>query len=174
MHFKFLDGLGIKSNLTFIQTFCCQRQYLLCDSKRLFWRFKSSISCWWEVFLRRINCIYSAAFLSICALLATFSPCNAGTESLRLEKLSLMWSLLLRSNALWCARFSAWKHNVLYIVQFKLITQNQITSLYRNLIFKLCYFRHIILRGKLISGKRLPNLNNINTWHLRKQNLFVR
>lgn len=37
----------------------------------------------------------------------TFSPCRAGTESRRLWKLSLMWSLRLRSSALWCARLSA-------------------------------------------------------------------
>lgn len=39
--------------------------------------------------------------------LPTFSPCRAGTESRRLWKLSLMWSLRLRSSALWCARLSA-------------------------------------------------------------------
>lgn len=37
----------------------------------------------------------------------TFSPCRAGTESRRLWKLSFMWSLRLRSSALWCARLSA-------------------------------------------------------------------
>jgi hypothetical protein len=41
--------------------------------------------------------------------LTTFSPCNAGTDSRRLVKLSLMWSLRFLSNALWCARFSACK-----------------------------------------------------------------
>lgn len=40
-------------------------------------------------------------------MLPTFSPCRAGTESRRLWKLSLMWSLRLRSSALWCARLSA-------------------------------------------------------------------
>lgn len=39
--------------------------------------------------------------------LPTFSPCREGTESRRLWKLSLMWSLRLRSSALWCARLSA-------------------------------------------------------------------
>lgn len=39
----------------------------------------------------------------------TFSPCNAGTESRKPWKLSLMWSLRLRSSALWCARLSACK-----------------------------------------------------------------
>jgi hypothetical protein len=32
--------------------------------------------------------------------LTTFSPCNAGTDSRRLVKLSLMWSLRFLSNAL--------------------------------------------------------------------------
>lgn len=41
----------------------------------------------------------------------TFSPCSDGTESRRLWKLSLMWSLRLRSSALWCARLSACNNN---------------------------------------------------------------
>lgn len=39
----------------------------------------------------------------------TFSPWRDGTESRRLWKLSLMWSLRLRSSALWCALLSACK-----------------------------------------------------------------
>lgn len=39
----------------------------------------------------------------------TFSPLSVGTASRKLVKLSLMWSLLRRSSALWCARFSALK-----------------------------------------------------------------
>lgn len=39
----------------------------------------------------------------------TFSPFSVGTASRKLVKLSLMWSLLRRSSALWCARFSALK-----------------------------------------------------------------
>lgn len=41
------------------------------------------------------------------SVILTFSPCKAGTESLKPWKLSLMWSLRLRSSALWCARLSA-------------------------------------------------------------------
>lgn len=44
--------------------------------------------------------------------LLTFSPCNEGTESRKLWKLSLMWSLRLRSSALWCARLSACQRRV--------------------------------------------------------------
>lgn len=40
-------------------------------------------------------------------ILTTFSPCSDGTESRNEVKLSFMWSLRFRSNALWCARFSA-------------------------------------------------------------------
>lgn len=42
-------------------------------------------------------------------ILTTFSPCSDGTDSRSDVKLSFMWSLRFRSNALWCARFSAWK-----------------------------------------------------------------
>lgn len=38
----------------------------------------------------------------------TFSPDNAGTESLKLLKLSLIWSRRFLSRALWCALFSAY------------------------------------------------------------------
>lgn len=41
--------------------------------------------------------------------LLTFSPLRVGTASRKLVKLSFMWSLLRRSSALWCARFSALK-----------------------------------------------------------------
>lgn len=37
----------------------------------------------------------------------TFSPWSDGTESRKLWKLSLMWSLRFRSSALWWARLSA-------------------------------------------------------------------
>lgn len=104
---------------------------LLWDSKRLFWRFKSSISCWCEEFLRRMNCMYSAAFFSICALLTTFSLCSAGTESLRLEKLSLMWSLRLRSNALWCARFSAYKYKEKFSRNYNIASVHAIVCVIR-------------------------------------------
>lgn len=81
---------------------------LLCCSRILFCRFKSSMSCWWEKFLRLINWIKSAAFLSICARLAAFSPCKDGTDSLSEVKLSFMWSRRFLSSALWWARFSAY------------------------------------------------------------------
>ena len=38
--------------------------------------------------------------------LESLSPCIAGIASLSLQKLSLMWSRLFRSRALWCARLS--------------------------------------------------------------------
>ena len=47
-----------------------QKFHLLCVSSILFCLLKSSISCWWELFFLLINCMYSAAFFSICARLA--------------------------------------------------------------------------------------------------------
>lgn len=84
-----------------------EKRYSLFSSQNEFCLSRSSISCWIERFVRFKYWIYSAAFFRICALLATFSPCKAGTTSLRLEKLSLIWSLRFLSNALWWARFSA-------------------------------------------------------------------
>lgn len=46
------------------------KKNLLCASNTLFCRFKSSMSCWCELFLRLINWMYSAAFFKICARLA--------------------------------------------------------------------------------------------------------
>lgn len=53
------------------------------------------------------KCVYVCVCLYAHRPLPTFSPCREGTESRRLWKLSLMWSLRLRSSALWCARLSA-------------------------------------------------------------------
>lgn len=55
-------------------------------------------------------CFIPSSLLALqISFLLTFSPCKAGTESRKPWKLSLMWSLRLRSSALWCARLSACK-----------------------------------------------------------------
>jgi hypothetical protein len=56
----------------------------------------------------------------------TFSPCNDGTESLRLWKLSLMWSRRFLSNALWWARFSAYKHKIAVLHRYACIIYSSI------------------------------------------------
>lgn len=57
--------------------------------------------------------------------LTTFSPCNAGTESLKDVKLSLIWSLRFLSKALWCALFSACnaiRLNILFLMLIENLT----------------------------------------------------
>lgn len=85
--------------------------------------------------------LYSLSFLYyFLSFILTFSPCKAGTESRKPWKLSLMWSLRLRSSALWCARLSACK------------VKGQIEEVPRELcednICKLCCFKLTRLHTK--------------------------
>lgn len=91
-----------------------QKQNYTQGSQRSYW--VNTQSLWDVCFTAQLGDTVDLSPTSTCfakskslACSPTFSPCNEGTESRKPWKLSLMWSLRLRSSALWCARLSACK-----------------------------------------------------------------